>query len=127
VFNPMSVLAFTTLRADLRGDGAAMLSLFRNIGSAIGISVTSFSLTRFTQISHADLVAGLTPFNRVLQSGPLGHLLAPGSPLGAGVLEGMVTRQAQMIAYNDDYRMMMVATLAPLVLLPFMHRPRPRH
>lgn len=122
VFNPMSVLAFTTLRADLRGDGAAMLSLFRNIGSAIGISVTSFSLARFTQASHADLAAGLTPFNRLLQGGPLGHLLAPGTLHGAGLLNTLVNRQAEIIAYNDDYRLMMVATLAPLVLLPMMRR-----
>lgn len=130
IFNPMSVLAFTTLRPDMRGDGAALLSLFRNIGSAIGISVTSFSLARFTQVSHADLVAGLTPFNRLLQSGPFAHMLSPDSPLGAGVLDAMVRRQAQVIAYNDDYRLMMVATLTPLLFLPLMrrahHKPTPK-
>ena len=46
VFNPMTVMAYTTLSTQLRGEGTAMQSLARNIGSAIGISVTSFTLTR---------------------------------------------------------------------------------
>jgi DHA2 family multidrug resistance protein len=125
-FNPLSVLAFTTLDPALRGDGTAMLSLFRNIGAAIGISVTSFSLTQFTQISHADLAASLTPFDRLLQGGITGHLLSPATAAGAALLNSMVTRQAEIIAYNDDFRMMMAATLAPLLLLPFMRRARHR-
>jgi DHA2 family multidrug resistance protein len=124
VFNPLTVLAFTTLAPHLRGDGAALLSLFRNIGSAIGISVTSFSLAQLTQVSHADLAAHITPFNRLLQAGAAGHFLNPATAAGAGLLDAAINRQAQIIAYNDDYRMMIVATLAPLLLLPLMHRGR---
>jgi DHA2 family multidrug resistance protein len=124
VFNPLTVLAFATLAPNLRGDGAALLSLFRNIGSAIGISVTSFSLAQLTQVSHADLAAHVTPFNRLLQDGAIGHFLNPATAAGAGVLDVAINRQAQIIAYSDDYRMMIVATLAPLLLLPLMHRGR---
>ncbi|MFI4983516.1 MAG: DHA2 family efflux MFS transporter permease subunit, partial [Nevskiales bacterium] len=88
IFNPLSVMAFTTLPAQLRGDGAALLSLFRNIGAAIGISVTSFSLTRNTQVSHADLAAVATPFNRVLQDhGAIQHFLDPATHRGVAMLE----------------------------------------
>ena len=124
IFNPLSVLAFATLPAPLRGDGTALLSLFRNIGAAIGVSVTAFSLTRFAQASHADLAAGITPFNRVLQSGAAGHFLNPATPAGAELLDAAINRQAQIIAYNDDYRLLMVATLVPLLLLPLMRRGR---
>jgi len=124
VFNPLTVLAFATLAPKLRGDGAALLSLFRNIGSAIGISVTSFSLAQLTQVSHADLAAHITPFNRLLQSGAAGHFLNPATAAGAGVLDVAINRQAQIIAYSDDYRLMIVATIAPLLLLPLMHRGR---
>jgi DHA2 family multidrug resistance protein len=124
VFNPLSVMAFTTLPAHFRGDGAALLSLFRNIGSAIGISVTSFSLTRNTQISHSDLSQVATPFNRVLQDhGAVQHFLDPTTHHGLLMLEQMITRQAQIIAYNDDYRMMTFVTLPSLLLLLFMRRP----
>ena len=49
VFNPLSVMVYTTLPAQLRGEGTALQSLARNIGSAIGISVTAFTLTRGEQ------------------------------------------------------------------------------
>ena len=62
VFNPMSVMAYTTLSPALRGEGTAMQSLARNIGAAIGISVTSTVLTRGIQTTHADIAAGITPF-----------------------------------------------------------------
>ena len=117
-------LAFATLAANLRGDGAALLSLFRNIGAAIGVSVTSFSLAQFTQASHADLAAGITPFNRLLQGGAAGHFLNPSTYAGAGLLDAAIHRQAEIIAYGNDYRMMMVVTLAPLLLLPLMERGR---
>ena len=124
IFNPLSVVAFVTLAPKLRGDGAALLSLFRNIGAAIGVSVTSFSLAQFTQAAHADIAAAVTPFNRLLQGGAAGLFYNPATPSGAALLDSTIHRQALIIAYNDDYRLMMVATLAPLLLLPLMRRGR---
>ena len=124
VFNPLTVLAFATLPPQLRGDGAALLSLFRNIGAAIGVSVTSFSLAQLTQVSHADLAATITPFNRLLQGGAVGHFFNPLTVSGAGLLDATIHREALIIAYGDDYRMMMVATMVPLLLLPLMRRGR---
>jgi DHA2 family multidrug resistance protein len=48
VFIPLQVVAFGTMAASLRTDGTALLSLFRNVGSAIGVSVTSALVTRNT-------------------------------------------------------------------------------
>jgi DHA2 family multidrug resistance protein len=124
VFNPLSVMAFTTLPAHFRGDGAALLSLFRNIGSAIGVSVTSFSLARNTQVSHADLAGYATPFNRALQShDAVTHFLNPATSHGAQLFDTLINRQAQIIAYNDDYLMMTYVTLPTLLLLLLMRRP----
>ena len=53
VFIPLQVVAFATLPAQLRTDGASLFSLFRNIGAAIGVSVTSTLLARNTQVLHA--------------------------------------------------------------------------
>ena len=44
--HPAAVVGFTTLSAALRGDATSMLSLARNVGAAIGISVTTFMLAR---------------------------------------------------------------------------------
>jgi MFS transporter, DHA2 family, multidrug resistance protein len=124
VFVPMQVVAFTTLAPVLRTEGAGLLSLFRNVGSAIGVSVTSSLLAHNIQVLHSQLASNLTPFNRVLQQGgPAGALINPHTARGAQLLDLMVNHQAQIIAYVDDFKMMMLTTLPTLALLFLMRRP----
>ena len=96
----------------------------RNIGSAIGVSVTSFTLTaRRTTPAYADIASGITPFDRVLQMGDkASHLLDPATRHGAAMLDQMIDHQARIIAYNNDYRLMMLTIVPPLLLLGFMRR-----
>jgi DHA2 family multidrug resistance protein len=123
VFNPLSVMAYTTLTPQLRGEATAMQSLSRNIGSAIGVSVTSFTLSRGVQATHADIASGITPFDRVLQTGDgASRLLNPATRHGAALLDQMIDHQARIIAYNNDYRLMMLTIVPPLLLLGFMRR-----
>jgi DHA2 family multidrug resistance protein len=123
VFNPMTVMAYTTLSPSLRGEGTSVQSLARNIGSAIGISVTSFSLTRGVQTTHADIAAGITPFDRVLQGNDaVSHMLNPSTHHGMALLDQMVNHQAQIIAYNNDFRLMMLTIIPPLLLLFLMRK-----
>jgi DHA2 family multidrug resistance protein len=53
VFTPVTVVAFATLPPELRTDGTAFFNLARNVGGAIGISVTSLLLVRDTQVARA--------------------------------------------------------------------------
>jgi DHA2 family multidrug resistance protein len=123
VFNPLSVMAYTTLTPQLRGEATAMQSLSRNIGSAIGVSVTSFTLSRGVQTTHADIASGITPFDRALQMGDgASRLLNPATRHGAALLDQMIDHQARIIAYNNDYRLMMLTIVPPLLLLGFMRR-----
>ena len=68
IFTPLSIIAFATLPIEFRVDGTAFFSLVRNVGSAIGISVTSVLLTQNTQLVHSQIVDNVTPFNRMLQT-----------------------------------------------------------
>ena len=123
VFNPMTVMAYTTLSTQLRGEGTAMQSLARNIGSAIGISVTSFTLARQMQVNHADIAATITPFDRVLQAGDtVSRILDPATRHGAALLDQIVNQQAAIIAYNNDFRLMMLTVVPPMLLLLVMRR-----
>jgi DHA2 family multidrug resistance protein len=125
VFLPLQVLAFATLPPQYRTDGASLFSLFRNVGAAVGVSVTSALLSHNTQVLHEQIGASVTPFNRALQDG--GAIARAWNPLqahGAAALDGMINQQAQIIAYIDDYRMMIFTTLPSLLLLLLMHRPR---
>ena len=123
VLNPMIVMAFRTLSADLRAEAVSVQSLARTIGSAAGISVTTFTLVRNTQTTHADIVAGITPFQRALPGlDQAAYLLDPATPGGAVLLDQMVTFQARIIAYNNDFRLMALTVLPPLILLFFLRR-----
>ena len=124
VFIPLQVVAFATLPPALRTDGASLLSLFRNVGSAIGVSITSSMLVHNVQVLHSELGAYVNPFNRALQvGGAISRILDPRTGAGARVLDGMVNNQAQIIAYMDDYKLMIWTTLPTLVLLVIMKRP----
>jgi len=114
VFVPLSALTFSTLAPALRADGTATYSLMRNIGSSIGISLIQTMLTRNTQVAHADLAAQVSVFNPAAQ-----QALAGARARDLMSLNHLVNQQAAMIAYLDDFKVMLVATLlvAPLILL----------
>ncbi len=121
--NPMTVMAFTTLPTHLRGFATSLQALCRNLGQAVGVSVTSLMLVRNTQTSHADIVAGITPFDRVLQSGDtVSHVLDPATRHGAVVLDQMVNHQAQIVAFSSDFRIMGLVVVPSLLLLLVMRR-----
>ena len=125
LFIPLQVLAFATLPSQYRTDGASLFSLFRNIGAAIGVWVTSSMLVHNTQILHAEIGASVTPFNRALQGpGAVHQQLSPTTHHGAMLLDQIINQQAQIIAYIDDYKMMIYTTLPALLLLLLMRRPR---
>ena len=142
VFIPLQVVAFTTLPAAVRTDGTSLLSLFRNVGSAIGVSVTSTMLARNIQAAHSDLSAYVTPFNRALQGGNWAQqmlnpvigtapVVVPGGLVNtqmlnmpyanAVLLDSLINHQATIIAYLDDFKLMLL-TSAPTVLLLFLLR-----
>jgi DHA2 family multidrug resistance protein len=123
VFNPMTVMAFTTLPAALRGHATSLQALCRNTGQAVGVSITSLLLVRGMQASHADIAGEITPFDRVLQAGDAAsRLLNPATRHGAAMLDRMVNQQAQIIAYNNDFRAMALVVVPSLLLLFVMRR-----
>jgi DHA2 family multidrug resistance protein len=125
LFIPLQMVAFATLPVMLRTDGASLFSLARNIGAAIGVSVTSAMLAHNTQALHAEIGASVTPFNRALHDGAaVQQHLDPATHHGAAVLDHIINQQAQIIAYVDDYKMMIFTTLPALLLLFLMRRPR---
>jgi DHA2 family multidrug resistance protein len=126
VFTPLQLVAFTTLAPSLRTEGASLFALFRNLGAAIGVSVTSSLLAHNTQGLHEVIGGSITPFNRALQAlGPMAYrLLDPATRHGAALLDQVVGQQAEIIAYVDDYVLMICTTLPALLLLLLMRSPR---
>ena len=122
VFIPLQMIAFATLDPALRTEGTGLISLTRNVGSAIGISVTGAMITRNGQVEHSVLSGFVTPLNRAFQGAA--SALSPVTAHGAQMLDGMITRQADIIAYNNDWVLMMLLTLPMLPLLLLMRGPK---
>ncbi|HEY3657996.1 MAG TPA: DHA2 family efflux MFS transporter permease subunit [Steroidobacteraceae bacterium] len=117
LFVPLSAVALSTLPPEHRTDGAGLFNLSRNIGSSIGVSVVTALLTQNTQINHAEIVQHVTAVNRVFENPAIAQFWNPGTPGGRAALDAMVTQQAQIIAYIDDFKLLMIATLAVIPLL----------
>jgi MFS transporter, DHA2 family, multidrug resistance protein len=122
VFIPLQVVAYATLAPELRGDATALFSLVRNVGSAVGISISSFLLSQGTQIMHARIAESVTPFNRSLQTGAAFFMWNSATGPGRLALNAEVTRQASIIAYANDFKFMLFVTLASAPLLLLLRR-----
>jgi DHA2 family multidrug resistance protein len=125
VFVPLSAATFATLSPSMRAQGTALFSLVRNIGSSIGISLVQTLLVRNTVIAHASLAERITYSNPAWHNPAIARVYDLGTLGGAAFLEASVTQQAAMIAYIDDFWLMLFLTLAvtPLLLLV---RPPPK-
>jgi DHA2 family multidrug resistance protein len=117
IFVPLSVVTLSTLTPELRAEGAGLYSLSRNIGSSIGIAVVNSLLTHNTQVNHAAIAQHVTAVNRVFDDPMIARFWNPVTAAGRAALDAVVTRQAQIIAYIDDYKLLMIATLAVVPLL----------
>jgi len=123
IFVPLSVVTLSTLPATARAEGAGLYSLSRNIGSSVGISVVNSLLTRNTQVNHADIAQHVTAVNRMFEAPMIRQFWNPLTAAGRAALDAVVTQQAQIIAYIDDYKLLMIATLAVLPLLIVFKKP----
>jgi DHA2 family multidrug resistance protein len=119
LFVPLSTIAFLTLSGDLRTDGAAMLTLIRNIFSSVGISVMVAQLSDNTTIMHARLTEYVTPFSGPLQM-PDASIFNMTTDAGRALLDAIVTQQAVIIAYGNDYKILLVLSVIAMPLVLFV-------
>ena len=148
VFPPLTTLAFATVPARIRTEGAAINALMRNLGASIGVAVLVALLDRNTQINRSTLAEHLTPFSPLWRFGttPIengipvdrARITAHMTPFGGGWPYGSVpvddpskligmwgeelNRQASMIAYLNDFRVLAVAAVVFIPLLFLMRR-----
>ena len=116
VFVPLSTVAFLTLPNHLRTDGTSMLTLMRNVASSIGISVVIAQLTEGSRRTYAVLSQHVNPFNHAMQMPDVRGMIDMGSDKGRAMMDAMVNLQAQIIAFSQDYQMVMIFTLCAIPL-----------
>ena len=123
LFVPLSVITLSTLQPEQRAEGAGLFSLSRNIGSSVGISVVNTLLTQNTQVNHAEIARYVTPVNRAFEDPAIARFWDPLTAAGRAALDAAITQQAQIVAYIDDYKLLMIATLAAIPLLVIFAKP----
>ena len=124
-FVPLNTLALSNLPRHILTQGTAMRSLMRNLGGSVGISVLEALLIQNTQIVHSRLIENLRPDNPLAQAPLLAKPFSLTTPSGIAALNAEVTRQAAMVAYINDYALMMLIVLMLIPLLLFVRRQRP--
>jgi len=123
LFVPLSTLAFATIPPHLRPEGSSVYTLVRNLGSSVGISIMNALVVANTQTMHASLAAKVVTSDPVVRNA-LPGMFNPATTSGIVALNAEITRQASMVAYVDDFRLMFVITIACMPMLLLMRRPR---
>jgi DHA2 family multidrug resistance protein len=123
VFTPLSIVTFSTLPRQILTQGTAIFSLTRNIGSSVGIAIVEALLVENTQVVHSRLVEQLRPDNPIARAPRLAAPFSLTDPSGIAALNAEATRQAAMVAYVDDFMLMMAIVVLGLPLLLLLRRP----
>ena len=134
LFVPINTAAYAFLPRDKNNAASGLMNLARNIGGSVGISVVTTMLDRRTQLHLTNLSSNLSASNPTLQSRikGLGLMLQshgggpPGSsPTPYAILQGMLGRQATMLAYIDCFWFLAFAILAMVPMVFLIKKSRP--
>jgi len=123
VFVPMNLVAFATLAPHLRTDGAGLTNLLRNIGSAVGVSITTVVLTNSVQAIHSQLAQHASPFNRALGVNAESMFFNPQIPFGLAGFNSLIEYRATVQAYANDFLFMFYISLPVFLVIWMMRRP----
>ena len=110
IFVPLTTMAMGTLANEQMGNASGVFNLMRNTGGSIGIAAMTTMLSRGGQIHQAALVRNINPYDPEVQQRvqQLTHVLPGGGGTGQayGIIYGMVARQAMVLSYIDNFRML---------------------
>ena len=118
----LMTMAFSTLPSQLRTEATGVYNLIRNIGGSVGISVAFTLLDRYGQVNHQSLAQHITPYNAQLASSPMAADLSSTHDLA--MLNGMISKQAAMISFNNDFKLMMILSLIAIPIVLLLRRPK---
>jgi DHA2 family multidrug resistance protein len=133
IFVPLTTLTLATVAKEHMGNASALYNMVRTIGGGIGIALLIAFLSRGAQTHQAYLAAHIHPYNQELtqrfmavSSGSVLSLAGSGLQGDAflQLLYGEVQRQALLMAFVDDFRLIayIFFLLIPVVFL--MRRPQ---
>lgn len=128
LFVPISTLAFKDIPKEKSSKASAVFAMSRNLGGSIGIAILSSYLTRHEQMHQSYLTGQMTSGNVGFRDrlatithtiAGFGNNAAMATHSAMGHLYSELLSQANLIAFNDSFRMMAttMGTLALIALL----------
>ncbi|MEZ5711704.1 MAG: DHA2 family efflux MFS transporter permease subunit [Sphingobium sp.] len=120
LFVPITLMAYSTLPASLRTDGASIMNLTRSIGSSAGISFVITILSRSSSASHEGLAAHITPYSMYFD--PSWLIRSDATQAGLTMMNMEVTRQASMIAYINVFHILLLITISFVPMALFIKK-----
>jgi DHA2 family multidrug resistance protein len=112
-------------------NGTGLFNLMRQLGGSVGIALSATLLQRFTAIHRAELAANVTPFSEATRERiamitqalvARGELPAMAQTKAIGFLNGIVTKQAMMMSFEQLFLLFGAAFVCSLPLLLLMHK-----
>ncbi|MHB8216849.1 MAG: DHA2 family efflux MFS transporter permease subunit [Candidatus Sulfotelmatobacter sp.] len=134
LFVPINTAAYAFLPRDKNNAASGLMNLARNIGGSVGISLVTTMLDRRTQVHLNDLSRNLSSTNPALRSllqGATQAMQAHGASAAFAtrqayaLIEGTVQREATMLAYIDDFRLLAFAIMAMIPIVFLMKKGKP--
>jgi DHA2 family multidrug resistance protein len=133
VFVPLNTVALATIPREKMGNATAALNVVRNLGGGIGVALMTTLLARRSQQHQTTLVGHISiwdPETSERLRAWTAHFAAHGADAftaerrALGRLYQEVTRQAQLLAFADDFWLLFVLFCLTLFLLPLLQRVR---
>jgi DHA2 family multidrug resistance protein len=133
LFIPINVAAFAYVPREKSNMGTGIINLARNIGASVGIATVTTMLDRRAQFHQSRLMEGVNDYSASyhnMLNGLQTKLVAAGSTVAHasaqahGMIYNTVQRQAVMLAFIDNFKMLGVVFFAIIPVLLLMRKPR---
>jgi DHA2 family multidrug resistance protein len=132
LFIPINVSAFAYVPREKTNMGTGIINLARNIGASVGIATVTTMLERRTQAHQVRLAEHVNTFSAAYHNTlngtqmkfvHAGSSLAHAATQAQQMIYGTVQRQAAMLAFIDNFKMLGVVFFAVLPVLLLLKKP----
>jgi DHA2 family multidrug resistance protein len=122
---PIYVIAFATLAPRLRTDASGLLNLSRLVGSSVSISVMTAFYANSVQTTHQELGSHFDGSDLSAINAATAGLFREFSDSALRLVDAEINRQAAMVAYINDFWLIMWGAIIVMPLILLVRRPQP--
>src|SRR4030081_1088975 len=132
LFIPINVSAFAYVPKEKTNMGTGIINLARNIGASVGIATVTTMLERRTQVHQVRLADHINTYSAAyhnMLNGTQTKMVSAGSSLAHATTQaqqmiyGTVQRQATMLAFIDNFKMLGVVLFAIIPVFWLLKKP----